>query len=632
MPHTPPRSDRRLAALALMTGILAVLVFTCYVGGTATEGRIAEPDPFPALPAAAEPPAYRDDGDLLLVCTADTEDFTERNAGVNYNERIGNERLQEDCLADGYRDLPTALADAAPGTRIQILPGHYTVDTAIVVDLPDLQIEGLGDSPDDIQITARFTAATVLTAHAASGLYLKGIAFGQARDAALRLTAVESAALVEVGAFQSDGAGLHIADSTGVALTDCRADTADTAGILIENSGADVTGCEATANTAGLEIRGTATTATATANRLHGNTTGLVITDTGPTAAVTATQNILYGNNTDHYHRLGTAACGDDPAARDWADGVLCPDRTYPSGVGILVADATGTTVTANRIWNQETAAVTAWGTPGHDPGLGGDRNTFTDNVYGEREDGARHRNRLDLWWDGTGVANCFDEPGTHRTTPAALPPCDGTDAARILGDPLRTLKARECGLQSTDDLSATCDWLGAQFTDRLEFQTAVAFAAALLFLAGAGWLAAARSPNPPRAGAMTFSAIATGCGALLFVLAVWSGRADYEALAVALWALGWLLAGRSWYRSGLRFLGGFTLAIGALALLDAVDRGVATLAPMPVAPAWLWIGLLPLWTLVALGAAFGPRRTPEPPTQIERTPVTAPANDRWDW
>lgn len=612
-----------------MTGVLAVLVFTCYVGGTATDSRIAEPDPFPALPEA-EPPAYRDDGPLLLVCTADAEDFTERNAGVNYNDRIANERLQEDCLADGHRDLPAALAAAEPGSRIQILPGHYTVDTAIIVETADLQIEGLGDSPDDVQISARFSADTVLTAHAASGLHLSGIAFGQARGAALRLTAVESAALDGVAAFQSDGAGLHIADSTGIALTGCRAEAADTAGILIENSGVDVTGCEAIGNTAGIEIRGTATTATASANRLHGNTTGLVIAETGPTADVTATGNVLYGNNTDHYHRLGTAAC-DDPAARDWADGVLCPDRTYPSGVGLLVADATGTTVTANRIWDQQTAAIAAWGTPGQDSGLGGDRNTFSDNTFGVRDDGARHRNRLDLWWDGTGVGNCFDEPGTYRTAPSVLPGC-GTDAARVIGDPLRSLKAWECGLQSTDDLSATCDWLGAQFTDRLEFQTAVGFVAVLLFLAGTGWLAAARSPNPPRAGAMTFSAIATGCGALLFVLAIWSGRADYEALAVALWGGGWLLAGRSWFRSGLRFLGGFTVVIGGFAVLDAIDRGIATLAPMPVSPAWLWIGLLPLWTLAALGAAFGPRRHPEAPVEIERTPVTAPSHDRWDW
>ncbi|WP_146148003.1 right-handed parallel beta-helix repeat-containing protein [Glycomyces artemisiae] len=626
----PHRSDRRLAALAFMTGVLAVLVFTCYVGGTATESRLAEPDPFPAVPEP-DAPAYREDGPLLLVCTDDAEDFAERNEGVAYSERIANERLQEDCLADGYRDLPAAIAAAEPDARIQILPGHYTVDATIVVETAGLQIEGVGDSPDDVQVSAHFAADAVLTAHAASGLYIKGVAFGQARGAALRLTAVESAMLDEVGAFQSDGAGLHVADSSGVEVRDCRAEAADTAGVLIENSSAHVIGCEATGNAAGIEIRGTDTTASAVGNRLHGNTTGLVIADSGPAAEIDVSDNVVYGNNADHYSLLGTAACEADAAQRDWTGGVLCPDRTYPVGVGVLVANGTGTAVAENRIWNQQTAGVAAWGRPGQEAGLGGDRNTFSGNVYGFREDGAKHRNRLDVWWDGTGAATCFDESGTHRTTPSVLPACGG-DVARIAGDPLRTLKVWECGLGDSGDLSATCDWLGARFTDRLEFQTAVAFAAVLLFLAGAGWLGAARSPNPPRAGAMTFSAIATGCGALLFVLAVWSGRADYEALAVALWGGGWLLAGRSWFRSGVRFLGGFTVIVGGIAVLDAIDRGVVTLAPMPVSPAWLWLGLLPLWTLFALGAAFGPRRRAEEPVQVERTPVTAPVNDRWDW
>nr|BFF22410.1 hypothetical protein GCM10025732_03750 [Glycomyces mayteni] len=358
-----PRSDRRLAALAFMTGILAVLVFTCYVGGTATESRLDEPDPFPAVPAP-EAPAYRDDGPLLLVCTDDAEDFAERNEGVVYSERIANERLQDDCLADGFRDLPAAVAAAEPDTRIQILPGHYTVDAAIVVETEHLQIEGVGDSPDDVQVSAHFAADTVLTAHAASGLYVKGVSFGQARGAALRLTAVESATLDEVGAFQSDGAGIHVADSSGVEVRDCRAEAADTAGVLIENSHADVIGCEATGNGAGIEIRGTETTASAVGNRLHDNTTGLVVADSGPAADIAVTDNTVYGNNTDHYALLGTAACETDAAERDWTGGDLCPDRTYPSGVGILAANGTGTAVTENRIWNQQTAGIAAWGAP----------------------------------------------------------------------------------------------------------------------------------------------------------------------------------------------------------------------------------------------------------------------------
>jgi hypothetical protein len=203
---------------------------------------------------------------------------------------------------------------------------------------------------------------------------------------------------------------------------------------------------------------------------------------------------------------------------------------------------------------------------------------------------------------------------------------------SRLAGDPLRAFKIHQCGIGPADPLPSGCDWLGARFTDRLEFQAAVVFAAALLFLTGAGWLGAARAPEPPRAGQMTFSAIATGAGGLLLVLAIWSGRADYEALAIGLWGIGWLLAGRSWYRCGIPFFGAFTGLIGAAAVLDAIDRAVWTIAPLPISPAWFWLALLPLWTLFALTVAFGPS-IPEPePPQIRRTPVTAPAHDRFDW
>jgi hypothetical protein len=125
---------------------------------------------------------------------------------------------------------------------------------------------------------------------------------------------------------------------------------------------------------------------------------------------------------------------------------------------------------------------------------------------------------------------------------------------------------------------------------------------------------------------------MATGAGGLLLVLAVWSGRADYEALAIGLWGFGWLLAGRSWRQCGMAFFGLFTSLIGAVAVLDAVDRAVWTLPFVPVSPAWAWVALLPLWTLAALSLAFGPRRREEERPVVERTPVTAPPNDRWDW
>ncbi|MDA1362010.1 right-handed parallel beta-helix repeat-containing protein [Glycomyces luteolus] len=625
-----PRPQYRLATVVFTVIAFAAIALSCFVGGLAAEYRtvdLLDSGGFDGV----EPPAHREDGAALLVCSDDAEDFAERNDDVDLR-RIENERLYEDCLANGHRDLASAVAAAAPGSRILVLPGRYDVAETILLDgAADLQIEGLGDGPEAVLFTAGFALDHVLAARNATGLYLKGFTVGQARESGLRLDEVSSAAVESVAVVESGGHGFHVTDSTGIALTGCRAAAADDAGIAIEASNAIVQDCEAEGNVTGLLTTGGGRI-DIDGNRLHGNTTGLAVTETGTTASVTATGNLVYANNTGHYDRLGTGAC-TDPADRDWSEGLLCPERTVPRGVGILLADAGQASVTGNRIWNQDTAAIAAWGTPGAYGGAG-DVNTFADNTFGVRDDGQRERNRLDLWWDGTGSGNCFDEPNAFRTLPAALPDCeDGAGASRIAGDPLRALKVRQCGLgDAAAGVPGGCDWFGARFTDRLEFQAAVVFAAALLFLTGAGWLAAARTENPPRAGRMTFSAMATGAGGLLLVLAVWSGRADYEALAIGLWGVGWLLGGRSWRQCGMPFFGLFTGLIGAVAVVDAVDRAVWTLPFVPVSPGWIWVVLLPLWTLAALSLAFGPRRREEERPEVERTPVTAPSNDRWDW
>jgi hypothetical protein len=609
----------------------AAIALSCMIGGNLADIRADGNPPRDNDQAEVEPPAYRTDGPALYVCTENAADFAERNEDIDLR-RVENERLYEECLASGYRDLASAIAAAAPGTRILVLPGRYEVAETVRIDrIDDLQIEGLGDGPEDVLLSGGFALDTVLQADGVTGLYLRNLTLGQAREAGLRLDRVESAAVDAVAATQSGGYGLHVTGSDGVALTGCRAELADDAGIAIESSSATVEDCESNGNLTGILASGYGTV-DISSNRVHGNTTGIVVTDTDEFASVEVAANLVYTNNTGHYDRLGTGAC-TDLADRDWTEGLLCPERTVPRGIGILLADTAYARVTGNRVWNQDTAAVATWGTGGVKGGEG-DGNTFADNTFGVRDDGQRERNRLDLWWDGTGSGNCFDEPNAFRTFPASLPDCDGANTpSRLVGDPLRALKLWQCGLgDAATGVPAGCDWFGARFTDRLEFQAAVVFAAALLFLTGAGWLAAARTENPPRAGRMTFSAIATGAGGLLLVLAIWSGRADYEALAIGLWGVGWLLAGRSWRQCGMPFFGLFTSLIGAVAVVDAVDRAVWTLPVVPVAPAWIWVALLPLWTLIALSLAFGPRRREEEPPPVERTPVTAPSHDRFDW
>jgi len=582
-----------------------------------------------ASPAsAAETPDYREDGPAILVCTEDTADFTEYNEEVAYNRRIVNERLYEDCLETGHRDLAAAIAAVeAPGTRIQILPGRYEAARAVAIDGAwDLQIEGMGDSPDDVHLSVEYAAETVIEARNATGLYLKGFTVGGGRETGLLLHGVEGAVLDGLHAVQNGGSGLHVADSAAVRLTGCRAEGNDGAGVALERSEAEATGCESTANLIGLRESGGEVVLEA--NRLHGNTTGLIVTGAAEGHRVRASGNLVFDNNADHYTPLAEEHCGAEPARRERTEGVLCPAESAPIGVGVLIAGANDAEITGNHVWGQDAAGVMVWGAPGADD-TASHRNRFEDNTFGYRDDGGRSRNRLDVWWDGKGEGNCFTEPTAGHTTPEALPRCGRPGPARLLAEPVKAFKVWHCG---TGAVASGCDWFGAEFTERLEVRVAIAFAAALLFLTGAGWFGAVRAPVPPPPMSMTFSAVATGSGALLLVLAAWAGRSDHEALAIGLWGLGWILAGRCWFSAGLSAFGSFTALIGALAILDAVDRGVWIVPVVPVSPAWMWAALLPLWTLLALGAVFRRRERERPLPPVRRTPVTAPAHDRFDW
>ena len=614
----PPRARNVLlpVALSALAGIAA---------GALAAGA-------PAAAQGAETPDYRDEGPYLLVCGDDDAAFAERNDQVAYNQRIVNERLYEECLDTGHRDLEAALeAVEAPRTRILMLPGRYTADRTVVVDGPEgLQIEGLGDSPDDVHLSVQYEDEAVVSARDATGLYLKGFSVGESRGAGLVLSGAAGAALDGVRAVRNGGHGLRVDDSSAVLVTDCRASGNDGAGVAVDDSDAEITGCESAENLIGLRESGGGDVALES-NRLHDNTTGLIVTGTAAGHRLEANGNDVFDNNADHYANLTGGRCDLEPAQRDWSSGERCPSEAAPVGVGVLVA-GNDTDFTGNRVWGQRGAAFMVWGAPGAGD-ASSHRNHFEDNELGYSDDGRRFRNRLDLWWDGKGDGNCFTEPTAGHTNPAVLPACEDTGPGRLLAEPLKAFKVWHCGTGTVEDGAPTgCDWFGAKFTDRLEVRTAVAFAAVLLFLTGMGWFGAARAPEPPPPMSMTFSAIATCLGALLLVLASWSDRSDYEALAIGLWGLGWILAGRSWFSAGLGLFGSFTALLGGLAIVDAVDRGVWTVPLLPIAPGWLWIALLPLWVLPVLGAVFRRRPVEQARPPVERTPVTAPARDRFDW
>ncbi|THV41829.1 right-handed parallel beta-helix repeat-containing protein [Glycomyces buryatensis] len=637
----PPQPRKPVRPVAI--GTLTVLVAALGVAGFAFLAL-----PFLEGPPLSDPvvareetalPEYRETGGYLLVCPSSAEDFAERNEGVEYNQRIVNERLWEDeCPSDGHASLGEAIAAVEEGAwRILVLPGHYSADQTIAVDhtTPGLQIEGLGDGPEDVQIAAGSGVGSVMEVSSPDQVYLTGFTLSGGAEDGLVVSGARGT-VVDGVAATGNGVNGFAVHGDGVDVRDCRAEDNGNVGIALQAAVGAVEGCESSGNRVGMRVNGDVDL-TVTGNRLHGNVTGLLVAGSNGSTALEATGNAIYDNNADHRAEPGSDACtpeltepGPGSDSSSSSGGVLCADLAAPAGVGVAIAGGRGNYFWGNHIWGQRSYAIAVW-SPLAEPAMG---NRFEDNTLGIRDDGQRARNRHDLWWDGAGEANCFTEPTALHTAPAAMPDCADAGSDRVVGDPMRTFKTWHCGPGGLAGgiVPDSCDWFGARQTERLEFQVGVLFAASLLFLTGAGWFAAARSPAPPPGGAMSFSAMATAAGALLMVLATWSGRADYEALAIGLWGVGWLLAGRSWSSAGLRALGAATSLIGALALVDSIDRGVWIIPAIPFSPAWTWLILLPLWVILAFAAIV--KRHPQlyEGPEVERTPATAPARDSFDW
>src|SRR5699024_6623800 len=110
--------------------------------------------------------------------------------------------------------------------------------------------------PEDIHLSVQYEAETVIEARGTTGLYLKGLTVGQSRGDGLLLHDVAGATLESVGAVHNGGYGLHATDSTALRLDDCHARGNDGTGIAIEDSNAEVTGCEAAGNLVGLRESG----------------------------------------------------------------------------------------------------------------------------------------------------------------------------------------------------------------------------------------------------------------------------------------------------------------------------------------------------------------------------------------
>lgn len=510
---------------------------------------------------------------------------------------------------------------------------RHNQNLVAVIGREDLQIEGTGAEPQDVVIDAQYRKLNGLRADLADGIYLRNFTVQRTTFNAVYVLGTDGFVIDRMlGRWNDEYGFLTFASDHGL-YTECEAygngdsglypgsaaDVNKDRGYNVPRYAVEIRQCHSHHNMNGLS--GTAGNSVwAHDNEFSGNQIGVSFDSAFPNHPglpqnhSLLERNNIHDNNQDYYQHVRDGTCAKPSAERGYEQGVVCPAIGTPPGVGVIIAGGNDNVFRDNWISGHNRAAFMLVAVPAfirgeHALGKQADnahRNVFLANHLGELPDGRANPNATDLWWDGQGTRNCW-QSDRGPTDPPVVPDCgdrpgllSGTTTHRVLGDPVKLTTLLVCNSYDLRQrqLPAGCSWYGATGFGRLEVQIAVVVSALLAVLGGFLLWWQLRGERTARVASLIGLA-----GVVLNVLAATKGETLLPALALTLIGLWWLGIGVVLRRSR-RMYGWLTVALGILALLDAVDRSVWMLPLLPLSPTW-FRGLLAVvwvvWTLVVL-------------------------------
>ena len=321
----------------------------------------------------------------------------------------------------------------------------------------DLQIEGTGETPEDVLITGGFTKdgdwakLNGIRGDRADGLYLKNFTIELFEFNATYILETDGFVIDEVVARYNDEYGfLTFAVDHGL-YKNCESYNTGDAG-LYPGSASDVNSdkeeygqekrwaveivnCDSHHNGAGYS--GTAGNSVYVHDsKFHHNALGLVTDSIFPNHPGLPQDhgryedNLIYSNNVNYFENVHDGTCDAPPAERGYkpkpgeplTSGMVCPVGPYPVGTGMIIAGGNWNIFRGNQVWDNWRSGLTLISVPSaireeYDPTKQFDtshHNMIVNNVMGFDLKGAPDLNGVDFWWDDTGEGNCWqDNTGT---------------------------------------------------------------------------------------------------------------------------------------------------------------------------------------------------------------------------
>ncbi|MDJ0385379.1 right-handed parallel beta-helix repeat-containing protein [Streptomyces sp. G-G2] len=538
---------------------------------------------------------------------------------------------------------------------------RHNQNLVAILGKKNLQIEGTGSSRQDVVIDAKYQKLNAIRADKSDGIYFRNFTAQRTTFNSLYVLAGDGFVIDDVLTRWNDEYGFLTFASDHGLYKNCESygngdsgiypgsasDINDGRGYDVPRHSIEITGCRSHHNMVGYS--GTAGDSVwVHDNEFDGNMGGASMDSAFPGHPglpqnhALFERNLIHDNNEDFYPYVADGTCAKAPVDRGYEQGVVCPQISMPPGTGIITAGGNWNVYENNWVYGHRRAGFFLSAVPAFIRGEPAwskqadtsHHNRYAGNILGKDKSGASRPNGADVWWDGQGRGNCWQD-GPDGSTPGTLPQCGEArgavsgGSARLVGEPVKLAQLLVCADYNVQarKLPAGCDWYGARGLERVETQIALSVAVVLALAGGALWW---RRLRVSRRG--TLSSLLGLAGLALDVAGSTMTLTSTFVPVLALFLLGlWWTGAGVVLRADRPWLARLTLLLGALTLLDGFDKAVLMIPWIPLSPAWIralvavvWV----LWAVVASGRP-GPARAPTVPggggdSDEDREPVPA--------
>ncbi|MGW6818520.1 right-handed parallel beta-helix repeat-containing protein [Streptomyces sp. NPDC055005] len=523
---------------------------------------------------------------------------------------------------------------------------RHNQNLVAILGKTNLQIEGTGASRQDVVIDAKYQKLNAIRADKSNGIYFRNFTAQRTTFNSLYVLAGDGFVIDDVLTRWNDEYGFLTFASDHGLYKNCESygngdsgiypgsasDINDGRGYDVPRYSIEITGCRSHHNMVGYS--GTAGDSVWVHDNEFDQNMGGASMDSAfpghpglPQNHARFERNLIHDNNQDYYRHVADGTCAKPPIERGYEQGVVCPQISMPPGTGIITAGGNWNLYEGNWVYGHQRAGFFLSAVPAFIRGEEAwakqadtsHHNRYAANILGKDKSGASRPNGMDVWWDGQGRGNCWQD-GPDGSTPATLPECGerrgavSGGSARLAGEPVKLVQLLVCADYNVQarKLPAGCDWYGARGLERVETQIALAVAAVLLLVGGVLWW---RRLRGSRGG--TIASLLGLAGLCLDVAGSTTALTPTFVPALALLLLGLWWAG-VWLvlRADRPWLARLTLLLAVLTLLDAFDRAVLMIPWIPLGPAWVRALVAVVWVLWAVVASARPEPRPGTPAR----------------